>query len=47
MREIKIEEMKKVEGGMSEIAIAGIVTGVITFVIGVLSGYSNPVKCNN
>lgn len=47
MREIKIEEMKKVEGGMSEITIAGIVTGVITFVIGVLSGYSNPVKCNN
>ena len=47
MREIKIDEKTKLEGGMSEIAIAGIVTGVITFVIGMLSGYSNPVKCNN
>ncbi len=47
MKEINNCEMKKVEGGMSEIAIAGLVTGVITFVIGVLSGYSNPVKCND
>lgn len=47
MREISKEEMMKVEGGANAILITSIVGAVITFVVGILKGYSNPQKCNN
>ena len=46
MKELKKEEMLKVEGGANGIFIASIVTTVITFVIGVFYVYSNPKTCN-
>ncbi len=44
--ELKLEEMTKVNGGVSweAIATAG---GIITLILGIISGYTNPSKCNN
>lgn len=47
MREIKVEEMKKIEGGANGILITSIITAVVTFITGILHGYSNPKNCNN
>lgn len=47
MREISKEEMMKVDGGANAILITSIIGVIATFVVGVLSGYSNPQKCNN
>jgi len=47
MKELKREEMKKVEGGASVTVISSIVGTVITFLIGVFHGYSNPESCRN
>ncbi len=38
-------ELKKVRGGISGWAIAGIISGCI-FLIGVFDGISRPIKCN-
>ena len=46
MREIKKEEMKKIEGGANGIFIGSIIGLIVTFVVGVLHGYSNPKICN-
>ena len=40
------EEMYNVEGGASWGIIAGIAAAVV-YLIGCLSGYTNPSKCNN
>ena len=47
MRELRKQEMLKIDGGADPILITAIVTGLITFITGILSGYSNPTKCNN
>lgn len=47
MYEIKKEEMKKIEGGANPLIITAAITGIITFITGILQGYSNPRKCNN
>jgi len=40
-------EMEKVVGGgLSWGAIAGLASGIV-FIIGLLSGYTNPTKCKN
>ena len=46
MRELKKEEMKTVEGGANSILVTSIVTAVITFIVGIFYGYSNPKPCN-
>lgn len=46
MREINKNEMKNIEGGANGILITSIVTAIITFVTGILHGYSNPKECN-
>ena len=47
MRELKKEEMLKVEGGaVSYTIITAIASGIITFIVGILHGYANPKKCN-
>ena len=46
MREISKDEMYDIDGGANGILITSIVTAVITFVTGILNGYSNPQKCN-
>lgn len=46
MREIKKDEMLKIKGGADPVFITSIVGVVVTLVIGILHGYSNPKKCN-
>lgn len=47
MREIKKEEMIRVDGGANPILITSIVTAIITFFVGAFHGYSNPKSCND
>ena len=42
---IEDKELEQISGGFSWGVAAGIVAG-ITFIIGVIEGYVNPVKCN-
>ena len=46
MRELRKEEMIKIEGGGNGMFITAAVIGIITFVIGILHGYVNPKSCN-
>lgn len=47
MKRLSDNELIRTNGGVSGVVIASVVVGVITFVIGILSGYSNPVRCND
>lgn len=47
MFELKNEEMKKVTGGADPILVTSAIGLVITFIIGVFHGYSNPESCRN
>ncbi len=47
MQKLSETEMKNIEGGASPFIIVSVVTGLITFITGILNGYSNPKKCNN
>ncbi len=47
MKILNDRELIRTNGGASGIVIASAIIGVITFAVGILSGYSNPVKCNN
>ena len=44
--ELTEHEMYKVSGGVSWTVVSAIAAGVI-YVIGVISGYTNPTRCNN
>ncbi len=49
MKELNEYELNKIEGGMSVTAGIGIgilVTSVLTFLAGVIKGYTNPEVCN-
>ena len=46
MKELSKNEMKKIEGGANPILITSIITTIISFIVGIVSGYSNPKKCN-
>lgn len=45
MRDLSIDKMKDISGGISVWGGIGIVAGVI-FVIGVIDGFVRPVSCN-
>lgn len=47
MKELRKEEMKRVEAGADPLVVTGIVGVVITFLIGVFHGYTNPESCRN
>lgn len=47
MKEIKKEEMSLIDGGADPILVTSIIATVITFLVGVFYGYSNPKKCNS
>lgn len=47
MREIKKQEMKLVDGGANGIFISSVIGVIVTFVVGVFHGYSNPKTCND
>lgn len=40
------EQMNQVNGGVNWIILSGI-SAAIVYVVGFLSGYTNPSKCNN
>ena len=45
--ELTDNEMKEINGGgitWGTVAVGG---GIIAFIIGIVSGYTNPSKCNN
>ena len=44
--ELTKQEMYEINGGVSWTVVSAIVAGVV-YVIGVISGYTNPTKCNN
>ena len=46
MREINDKEMLRVDGGANPVLISSIVGVIVTFVVGLLHGYSNPKNCN-
>lgn len=48
MREIKKEEMVRIEGGGADpILVTSIVAAIITFLVGTFHGYANPKSCND
>lgn len=45
--ELRKEEMSQIDGGaISWGVVAGIGAGIV-YLIGIISGYTNPSKCNN
>ena len=46
MREINDKEMMKIEGGANPVIVSSIIGVVVTFVVGLLHGFSNPKICN-
>ena len=40
------EELLKIDGGVNWYLISGI-GAIITYIIGIISGYTNPSGCNN
>ena len=44
--ELTKEEMYEVNGGVSWTVLSAIAAGLI-YIIGVVSGYTNPTRCNN
>lgn len=46
MKKLEKEELLLVEGGANSILIGSIVGVIVTFVVGLLHGYSNPKSCN-
>ena len=47
MREINKKEMLSIEGGADPVLVTAIVSAIVTFIVGIFSGYSNPKRCNN
>ncbi len=47
MKKLNKEQMKKIEGGASPVVVSSIIGVVITFLIGIFHGYSNPEACRN
>ena len=47
MRQLKKEEMKKIDGGADPVLVTSIVAVIVTFLIGAFRGYSNPESCRN
>lgn len=47
MKRLNTEEMKKIEGGADPVVVSSIIGIVVTFLIGVFHGYSNPDVCRN
>ena len=45
MKEIDNNELKTIKAGAIRWGIVGIIGGIITFVVGVIDGYTNPSKC--
>ncbi len=49
MVKLKEEELKDIQGGLLKIAISKVAIGVgigISFIVGLIHGYQNPLPCN-
>jgi len=49
MAKLNDEELKGIQGGLLKIAMSKIAIGIgigISFIVGVLHGYQNPLPCN-
>ena len=49
MEQIKEESLKEIRGGLFKIALSKVAIGVgigISFIIGMINGYQNPLPCN-
>ena len=49
MEQIKDENLKAIRGGLLKIALGKVAIGVgigISFIIGMINGYQNPLPCN-
>lgn len=46
MRELTKEELKNINGGISITGKLLLVGGIISFIIGVIDGFTRPLKCN-
>jgi lactobin A/cerein 7B family class IIb bacteriocin len=44
--ELTDKQMKKIDGGVNWGIVSGIAAAVV-FVVGLISGYTNPSKCHN
>jgi len=47
MRKIEEKELSQIEGGGFSWGVAAVIGAAITFIIGVIEGYTNPKACNN
>ena len=47
MKKLENKELKEITGGIGIGWIIGGIAAGLTFIIGVISGYTNPNKCNN
>ncbi len=45
MNEISNTELKSIKAGAIRWGLVGIIGGIITFVVGVIDGYTNPSRC--
>lgn len=46
MREIDNKEMMVIDGGTNPVVIGSVIGVIVTFVVGLLHGFSNPKNCN-
>ena len=45
--ELNNREMASINGGGVSWGVIAVIGGVLTYLIGVFSGYTNPSRCNN
>lgn len=46
MKKLTNEEMKNINGGVALKANLFLLGGVITFIVGLIDGFTNPLRCN-
>ena len=47
MTELKKEELKQISGGGISFAAGVMIVGALIFLIGVIDGYTRPLRCNS
>lgn len=45
MKKIEMDDTRKIQGGLSFLGGVGIV-GIALFIVGILDGFTRPIKCN-
>jgi len=46
MRELSKQELKDINGGISITGKLLLVGGIVSFIIGIIDGFTRPLKCN-